>query len=34
MNSFLKNITDKVFINYVNNNCMTPTGCLPQKQQP
>jgi len=34
MNSFLKIITDKVFVNYVNNNFMTPTGCLPQKQQP
>ncbi len=29
MNSFLKNITDKVFVNCVNNNYMTPTGCIP-----
>ena len=33
MNSFLKNITDKVFVNSVNNIYLTPTGCIPMKKQ-
>lgn len=33
MKSILKNITDKVLVNCVNNNYLTPTGCIPMKKQ-
>ena len=33
MNSFLKNSTDRVSVNCVNNIYLTPTGCIPMKKQ-